>query len=386
MKALRSLTISRPSFRIARFFSSENDNADDPNKKDLNVKKIIDEKLLDALKNAAANQHPHDKSARLNLTNSALKRLGNIEHDSFQHATAAQTSDIVTDSVLSSLQGLQVRKPSIPSYSKDMRESNQIRVALRREIFHEAVQKGLSAEEAKQSAEKILPVVEKVIAERRQEKVGTIEAEIEKQQKDDENLTILDKQILDTILTKRDNVFYSDEELLASSINAAAKPTITPKEDFPSVFNDSSVRLNIFSKNLKPNNLDFWKQWDDEKARITNLSMGPRNAIEEQILWTEQGKMWPYPVNNEYKLGVEEEVSFMDHIFLEPYLSKHNLPKTGPIAHFMELVCVGLSKNPFMTVSKKREHLDAFAQYFNPKQVEKINELHEIEQIAAAKS
>uniref|UniRef100_A0A914PSP1 Uncharacterized protein n=1 Tax=Panagrolaimus davidi TaxID=227884 RepID=A0A914PSP1_9BILA len=115
MKALRSLTISRPSFRIARFIST-------------------------------------------------LKRLGNIEHDSFQHATTAQTSD--TDFVLSSLQGLQVRKLSIPSYSKDMRESNQIRVALRREIFHEAVQKGLATEEAKQLAEKILQVVEKVIAER----------------------------------------------------------------------------------------------------------------------------------------------------------------------------------------------------------------------------
>uniref|UniRef100_A0A914YI41 Small ribosomal subunit protein mS31 n=1 Tax=Panagrolaimus superbus TaxID=310955 RepID=A0A914YI41_9BILA len=385
MKALRSLTISRPTLRITRFFSSEN-NDDDPNKKDPNMKKIVDEKLLDALKNAAANKHPDDKNARSNLTKAAIKRLGDIEYDSFKHATAAQTSDIVSDSVLSSLQGLQVRKPSIPSYSKDMRESNQIRVALRREIFHEAVQKGLSAEEAKQSAEKILPVVEKVIAKRRQEKVSAFEEEIEKQEKEDENLTVLDKHILDKILTKRDNVFYIDEYLLATSSTDTPKPTVTPNNDFVSVFNDSSVCLNIFKKNLKPNNLDFWKQWDDEKARITNLSMGPKNAIEEQILWTEQGKMWPYPIDNEYKLGEEEEISFMDHIFLEPYLAKYNLPKSGPVAHFMELVCVGLSKNPFMSVTKKHEHLDAFAQYFNPQQCEKINELHELEQIAAAKS
>ena len=118
--------------------------------------------------------------------------------------------------------------------------------------------------------------------------------------------------------------------------------------------------------------------------RITNLSMGPKNAIEEQILWTEQGRMWPYPINNEYILGEEENVSFVDHIFLDSYLKKHNLPQTGPVAHFMELVCVGLSKNPYMTVKKKREHLDAFAKYFNPEFVKKVEQYHEQEQLAAA--
>jgi hypothetical protein len=37
--------------------------------------------------------------------------------------------------------------------------------------------------------------------------------------------------------------------------------------------------------------------------------MGPRNAFEETIEWTEKGKLWPYPINNEYMLGQEQEVS-----------------------------------------------------------------------------
>lgn len=48
-------------------------------------------------------------------------------------------------------------------------------------------------------------------------------------------------------------------------------------------------------------------------------------------------------------------------------MEHYKLPKTGPIAHFMELVCVGLSKNPYMTVGKKRDHLKWFVKYFDNK-------------------
>lgn len=48
--------------------------------------------------------------------------------------------------------------------------------------------------------------------------------------------------------------------------------------------------------------------------RIVNQSIGPRNAFEEQIEWTENGKMWPYPIDNEYMLGEESEVSDDDDI------------------------------------------------------------------------
>lgn len=66
---------------------------------------------------------------------------------------------------------------------------------------------------------------------------------------------------------------------------------------------------------LQERPLPFWRNWDDEKARVTNLSFGPKNAFEEQILWTEKGAMWPYPINNEYRLGPEEHVNlcFLKH-------------------------------------------------------------------------
>lgn len=44
-------------------------------------------------------------------------------------------------------------------------------------------------------------------------------------------------------------------------------------------------------------------------SRIWNQLFGPKNGFEELIEWTKKGKMWPYPINNEYLLGGEENVS-----------------------------------------------------------------------------
>lgn len=61
----------------------------------------------------------------------------------------------------------------------------------------------------------------------------------------------------------------------------------------------------------------------------------------------------------------EAKVGFHEHIFLEPHLDI--FPKTGPIRHFMELVAIGLSKNPYFTVREKREHIEWYAEYFKDK-------------------
>uniref|UniRef100_A0A8R1EFK3 Small ribosomal subunit protein mS31 n=1 Tax=Caenorhabditis japonica TaxID=281687 RepID=A0A8R1EFK3_CAEJA len=118
-------------------------------------------------------------------------------------------------------------------------------------------------------------------------------------------------------------------------------------------------------------------------SRITNKSFGPTNAFEEQIKWTSDGKQWEYPIDNEFRMGEESNISFIDHVFLERHLPSLGIPKTGPIAHFMHLVCVGLSKNPYMTAAKKREHLTWFADYFNTEKQKLVHKLHEQEQIAA---
>jgi len=39
----------------------------------------------------------------------------------------------------------------------------------------------------------------------------------------------------------------------------------------------------------------------------------------------------------------------------------------GPIRHFMELVCVGLSKNPYLTAQEKKDHIFWFRDYFQAK-------------------
>lgn len=84
------------------------------------------------------------------------------------------------------------------------------------------------------------------------------------------------------------------------------------------------------------------------------------------IQWTEQGKLWRFPIDNEQGWEAEAQVSFADHVFLEAHLEGW-CPTTGPIRHFMELVCVGLSKNHYWTVTEKQEHIAWFRDYFEDK-------------------
>lgn len=68
-------------------------------------------------------------------------------------------------------------------------------------------------------------------------------------------------------------------------------------------------------------------------------------------------------------LGLEEEASvlFYEHIFLEKHLEE-GFPHQGPVRHFMELVVAGLSKNPYLTVQQKKEHIFWFRDYFHQKE------------------
>lgn len=59
----------------------------------------------------------------------------------------------------------------------------------------------------------------------------------------------------------------------------------------------------------------------------------------------------------------EENVHFTEHVFLEKWLEPW-CPKSGPIRHFMELVCTGLSMNPYLSVSEKKAHIIFYEHYF----------------------
>lgn len=62
----------------------------------------------------------------------------------------------------------------------------------------------------------------------------------------------------------------------------------------------------------------------------------------------------------------EAKVGFHEHVFLDHLIS--DFPKKGPVRHFMELVLVGLSKNPYLTVQQKKDHIEWFRNYFKEKE------------------
>ncbi|XP_038564336.1 28S ribosomal protein S31, mitochondrial [Micropterus salmoides] len=136
----------------------------------------------------------------------------------------------------------------------------------------------------------------------------------------------------------------------------------------------SGKRLNIFSSTTEEDGVESAVSarptlWDMDFAhqlsQLTNQR--PRNGLEEMIHWTKEGKLWQYPINNEAGLEEEASVSFHEHIFLEKHLEE-GFPHQGPVRHFMELVVSGLSRNPYLTVQQKREHISWFRDYFHQKE------------------
>lgn len=135
----------------------------------------------------------------------------------------------------------------------------------------------------------------------------------------------------------------------------------------------SGKRLNIFSPATDEDGVDSAVArptlWDMDFAH--QLSQAPnqtaRNGFEEMIQWTKEGKMWQYPVDNEAGLEEEASVPFHEHIFLEKHLEE-GFPTQGPVRHFMELVVAGLSRNPYLTVEQKKEHISWFRDYFHQKE------------------
>jgi small subunit ribosomal protein S31 len=83
-------------------------------------------------------------------------------------------------------------------------------------------------------------------------------------------------------------------------------------------------------------------------------------------LWTDQGKLWKFPIDNEQGMEEEKEVDFSEHVLLEMFLDDW-CPSGGPVRHFMELVCVGLSKNHHLTAKEKKNHILWYRDYFEEK-------------------
>ncbi|KHJ49584.1 hypothetical protein D918_00711 [Trichuris suis] len=141
--------------------------------------------------------------------------------------------------------------------------------------------------------------------------------------------------------------------------------------------NAGGERLNIFNKNVakeqqSSSELLIWQELEQLNLKRTK-QLPPRSGFEEMIQWTREGKLYPYPIDNGY-LWFENNHHFHEHVFLEPYV-ENRIPNEGPIRRFMDLVMHGLSTNPYMSVQKKREHLDWFVDYFQKKEAD-IERLH----------
>ncbi|NXN93622.1 RT31 protein, partial [Rhinopomastus cyanomelas] len=150
---------------------------------------------------------------------------------------------------------------------------------------------------------------------------------------------------------------------------------IKPERSSPQYFDSTRIlkgrkRLNIFTEASAETEsaletVSAPTIWDLEFAKqiAAVTAQPPRNGFEEMIQWTEDGILWEFPIDNE--AGLEDDAEFHEHIFLEKHLEV--FPKQGPIRHFMELVICGLSKNPYLSVKQKIEHIEWFHKYFEEK-------------------
>jgi len=141
-----------------------------------------------------------------------------------------------------------------------------------------------------------------------------------------------------------------------------------PMDSYVPISLFSSEPLGIFKDVAINKDIPILPTWDrlHEKSLQTAVTHPPKNIYEQMIIWTEQGKLWKFPIDNEQGMVDESNVFFAEHVFLEPLIDEW-CPKKGPIRHFMELVCVGLSKNPFLSVEEKKDHINWFRQYFYEK-------------------
>ncbi|KAL9692295.1 hypothetical protein quinque_016493 [Culex quinquefasciatus] len=89
-----------------------------------------------------------------------------------------------------------------------------------------------------------------------------------------------------------------------------------------------------------PDVLKTWNALHERELRLA-VTHPPANHFQKMALWTEQGKLWRFPINNEQGFDEESKVSFTEHIFLEDHLE--------PCAQ------------------EKREHILWFRDYFEQK-------------------
>lgn len=126
-------------------------------------------------------------------------------------------------------------------------------------------------------------------------------------------------------------------------------------------------RLNIFDpkgKYTAGEESPLWEKLAREQLELS-VHCAPENGFEEMIKLTEEGKLWHFPIDNEQGLEQEAQVPFYEHVLLDHLLE--TFPTQGPVRQFMELIIMGLSKNPYISVERKHQTVEYYRQYFEDK-------------------
>lgn len=105
------------------------------------------------------------------------------------------------------------------------------------------------------------------------------------------------------------------------------------------------------------------EQWFHKLEKLkTQASTKDINPNAFEVLQMNIERQWIFPIDNEQDIGMEDKISFQDHVFLDNYLNE--FPDIDSVQKYMELVIVGLQQNPYLSVEEKRTRILWHKEYF----------------------
>ncbi|CAI2348017.1 unnamed protein product [Caenorhabditis sp. 36 PRJEB53466] len=282
------------------------------------AKDVIDDELLKAIDGVAKEIHPQNGVEKKTLKNTLINRLVATEKATFDAAAASASGEMLDDQallgLLADVAGEAKVEKKLPPKSAQLRQEKRGLVLLRKEIFYQAVQSGFTTEEARIKSETIVNEAQVKLAEQRKGLLNDVEEKLEQEETEQIERSEKEQKLFALAMEFMEKIYRDDV------INSDARKPVNVDANAIKLFDQRPLGIWKKTEQYEQQSLGFWSQWDQRAASITNNSFGPTNSFEEQIQWTAKGKQWEYPIDNEFKIGDEANVSFIDHIFLDRHL------------------------------------------------------------------
>lgn len=157
---------------------------------------------------------------------------------------------------------------------------------------------------------------------------------------------------------------FSQLKSLISNMKVKSGTPI-PKGDLSKFGNSETFKYATTRSDLGHDSLKIWDRLKERDLDLRRMAAKRYNGFDEMIRLTEDGRLWQYPIDNEAALDEQKQVPFEEHVFLDKHLE--DFPKSESIRAFMELVLMGLSNNPYITVERKIETIKWYKGYFESK-------------------